>query len=84
MRCAAKSTTRESNALSRLNTLSETSKLLPLPPASCLCAHPVPLTMPNLDAPARQVPNFLGGGGVIRDDSVSPEVRAHMLGRAIC
>ena len=24
---------------------------------------------------SRQVPNFLGGGGVIRDESVSPEVR---------
>jgi len=31
---------------------------------------------------ARQVPNFLGGGGVIRDDSISPEV-CNMLGRAI-
>lgn len=35
------------------------------------CTHASPLAL--------QVPNFLGGGGVIRDDNVSAEVRAQTM-----
>ena len=33
-----------------------------------------PVQKPMSRSPAWQVPNFLGGGGVIRDDSITPEV----------